>query len=527
MALSRAAARPIVGGVSDAHRFVAPARLIAALTLLSRVLGLGREMVYAYFFGTGPVLSAFRIAWQIPNLFRRLFGEGALSAAFIPALTDCRHHRGEAEARRLAGAVLAALLVVLSAVVIAAEIGIALAHWARPSLTLRLTAFMLPYMPLICATALVGAMLNVLHRFAAPAFAPVLLNVFIITAALFAGGVIGLEGRPLLYVICGTALAGGIAQLLLVAVSLRRTGFQPAFDVVWRHPEIRKITTVMAPMILGMSAVQINTLADSVIALFFVPDGRGPAVLGFAQVLYQLPLGVLGVALATAIFPLLSARASAGDLPGMTRAFEQGVRMSLFVGVPSAIGLCLIAQPLIRLLFERGEFEVDDAVRAARSLVFYGAAVWAYFLQQILVRTFYAMKNSRTPARIAATMVLVNLTLNLMLVFPLGESGVALATAVSAVVQVVWLAWTLHGRLASVRGRWLLTGIARIVPAAVVLAAAVRLPAVLLGADGWSMLRPGVQVAVSVALGVIAYAAAAWALRVDELRELLRFRPRR
>ena len=525
--MSLAAARSIVRDVSDANRFVAPARLIAALTLLSRLLGLLREMVYAYFFGTGPALSAFRIAWQIPNLFRRLFGEGALSAAFIPVLTDCLQHRGPEEARRLAGAVLTLLVMLLAGLVVAAEVGLGVAHWLHPSLTLRLTALTLPYLLLICVTALVGAMLHVLNRFAAPALAPVLLNICIIAGALFGGHTLGLRDHALLYLICATVLAGGVAQLVLVGTTLRRAGFWPVFGVLWRHPEVRRVAAVMAPMVLGMSAVQINTLADSLIAFFFVPDGRGPAVLGYAQILYQLPLGVFGVALATAIFPLLSARAAAGDTTGLTRACEQGVRMSLFIGVPAAVGLCLIAQPVISVFFERGEFEANDTLRAARALIFYGAGVWAYFLQQILVRTFYAMRDSRTPVRIAVTMVVVNLALNLLLVGPLGESGVALATAICATLQVAWLAGTLWRRLPDVRGRWLLTGIGRVMLATVVLAAAVRLPAVVVGHHRWAELGAGLQVVAGVGAGASAYAVVVWALGLEELRELLRFRTKR
>lgn len=500
--------------------------MIAALTLLSRLLGVGREMVYAYFFGTGPALSAFRVAWQVPNLFRRLFGEGALSAAFIPVLTDCLHHRGQPEARRLAGAVVALLAVLLTALVIVAEAGLAIAHWAHPSLTLRLTGLMLPYMPLVCVVALVGAMLHVLNRFAAPAFAPVLLNVFIIAVGLLGGQALGLQGRALLYAICGAILAGGVAQLFLVLVSLRRAGFWPRFRLTWRDSEIRKVGVVMAPMVLGMSAVQINTLADSLIALFFVPDGRGPAVLGYAQFFYQLPLGVFGVALGTAIFPLLSARAAAGDLPGLTRAYEQGMRISLFVGVPSAVGLCLIAEPLIQAFFERGQFRAGDAARAAPSLVFYGVAVWAFFLQHILVRTFYAMKDSRTPVRVAVTMVAVNLTLSLLLVFFLAEAGVALATAICAALQVLWLSSKLRAHLPSPRDRWGFV-VGRIALASLLLVVAVRLPGWAVGSARWGLLHPGIQVATSVALGVGVYMAAAWALRMDELRELLKFRAKR
>ncbi len=514
--------------VSKNSGFVGPARLIAALTLLSRITGLLREMAYAYFFGAGPGLSAFRVAYQIPNLARRLFGEGALSAAFIPALSDALQQRGELEARRLAGAVLTLLFTILLVLLIGAEVGIGVAQtWlTTPALTISLTAIMLPYMPLVCLTAFIGAALNVRHRFAAPAFAPLLINIFMLAGVCGGGWGMGLTGRPLLDVVCGVVLAGGLAQLLLVVVNLRRAGFQPILTLQWRRPDLQQMVGQMGPMVLGMSALQINTLCDSLIALFFVPDGRGPAVLGFAQFFYQFPLGVLGVALATAIFPLLSARASAGDVPGVARVCAQGIRMSLFIGVPSAVGMCMIAEPLIRLFFQRGEFRPEDTLRAARALVFYGLAMWAYFLQQILVRTFYAMKDTRTPVRVAVSMVLVNAALNLALVFPLGEAGVALSTAVCAALQVAWLAWRLHARLPSLRGGWIWTGVGRIALAAGALMGAVALPALLVGPTRWAALSPSVQVAASLALGVLTYAAAARLLRLGELQELLRLRSR-
>jgi putative peptidoglycan lipid II flippase len=515
--------------VSKNRKFVGPARLIAVLTLLSRILGLVREMAYAYFLGAGPALSAFRVAYQVPNLFRRLFGEGALSAAFIPAFSDSLQQHGEVEARRLAGAVLTLVTAVLAALTIGIEIGIGVAQHVRdaPGLTLRLTAIMLPYMPLVCLTAFLSAALNVRQRFAAPALAPVLVNAFMLAGICGAGWVGGLTDRRLLDVVCIVVLVGGCAQLLMVSVNLHRAGFAPILNTQWRRPDLRRMMFQMLPMILGMSALQINTLVDSLIALWFVPDGRGPAILGYAQFLYQFPLGVLGVALATAIFPLLSARAAAGDLRGVARACGQGIRMGLFIGVPSAIGLALIAEPVIRVFFQRGEFRPEDTARAARSLIFYSGAMWAYFLQQIQVRTFYALKDTRTPVRVAVSMVLFNTALNLILVFPLGESGVALATAICAAVQSLWLASKLRARLPDLRTGWIWVGIGRITIAGLVLAGAVCLPAMLAGHTRWAALAPSLQVGVCLAVGVVAYAAAARALRLGELRELLRLRSSR
>lgn len=513
--------------MSDPHRFVAPARLIAGLTLFSRLLGLVREMLYAYFFGASPAMSSFTIAWQIPNLSRRLLGEGALSAAFVPVLTDRLHQNGEVAARRLAGAVLALLATLVVILLVLAEIGIGLAHWTRASLALRLTATLLPYMPLICLTAVISAALNVLNRFAVPAFAPVLLNVVVIAGAACGGWLMGLPEGALLYVVCGALLTGGVAQLILVSASLWRTGLRPQLNLAWRDPDVRRIAVMMTPMVLGMSAVQVNALADTLIAFLFVPDGQGAAVLRYAHVLYQLPLGVVGVALATAIFPLLAARASAGDMAGFTRACEQGLRMCMFVGLPAAVGLCLIANPLIRTFFEAGKFGEKDAVRVAWALLFYASGVWAYITQHVLVRMLYALQDSRTPARIAVTMVFANLALNLILVFPLEERGVALATAITSCVQVLWLLQALRGRLPTLHSRWILSGCTRMLLASIALALGTLLPRMIVGSDYWAALRPGLQLAVSVTAGMLAYALGARALRLDELRQLFDFRVRR
>ncbi|MCP4589572.1 MAG: murein biosynthesis integral membrane protein MurJ, partial [bacterium] len=469
----------------------------------------------------------FRIAYQIPNLFRRLFGEGALSAALIPALTDCLRERGEAEGRRLGGAVLALVAALLTAVAVVVAGGAFVADMFHPAPVLRLTGVLIFYMPLVCAAALAGAILNVLGRFAAPAFAPVLLNLFIIASAGVGGWGLGLGDRDLLYVISGGVLCGGVAQVVMLLGVLRRAGFRPQYSLAWRHPEVRKIAALMAPTIVGMSAVQINTLADSLIALWFVPDGRGPAILGYAQYFYHLPLGVMGIALATAIFPLLSARASAGDMAGLSRACAQGVRMSLFIGVPSAVGLCLVASPLIQAFFQRGQFDSADTVRAVRALVFYSAGVWAYFLQHILVRTLYALKDSRTPARVGVVIVLFNLVLNLILVRRMGEAGVALATGVCAVLQAGWLMVILSRRLPLLGGRWILSGVWRIVVSTGVLVVAVLLPSWLIGPERWEGFHPGVQVAGCVVAGAIAYAGSARLLGLVELGDLLASRRRR
>jgi len=520
--LSRASQPPIVPTVSNQHRVVASTKVIAGLTLFSRVLGLARECTYAHFFGTGELLSAFRIAFMIPNLSRRLFGEGALSAAFIPVFTRALRDGDPQHARRLAGGTLTLLVTLLIGMVIIVEVCLLMANALHPGLTLRLTAIMLPFMAFICVAAFLGGILNVLGRFAAPAAAPMLLNAFVIVTILTGAYWVGLSRRHLIYAACGAVLLAGAAQVGLQLLSLREARFRPTLNRDWSHPRIREVAGLMGPMMLGLSAVQINTMLDMLIAKFFVPDGQGPAVLGYAHFMYQLPLGVFGIALATAIFPVLASQAAAGDMQGVTRTVERGARLSFFVSLPATVGMILIAKPLVAALFERGSFDVDGTGRVSRTLICYTLGLCAYSFQHILVRAFYSLKEHKTPVRVAAAVVLVNLVLNLILVKRLGEAGVALATAISATLQVVWLAAVLHRRLPLSDWRSLVVSASKTVVCAAVMGACVWLvvgDASPLGASSWSAL---VKVVVAVPVGCAVVGLTGRLLAVPEVIDLLR-----
>ena len=511
-------------------RFLRSARVIAGLTLASRLLGLLRESLYGYFFSTSELLSAFRIAFLAPNLARRLFGEGALSSALIPVLTENLHRHGEDSSRRFVGSLLTVTVVVLAVVVVAAEAVIAGWRAIAPDVALDLAAILMPYMGLICTVAVAGGVLQVRGHFAAPASAPIILNASIILGT--TGGAIwaGLDGVNLMYAVCGSVLAGGVAQLILVGIALRWVSFFPIFGGGWRDPQVGRVWVLMAPMVLGLSAVQINVLADYLIAyLFIVVDGQrvGPAVLGYAQYLYQLPLGVFGISLATAVFPVLSARASVGDRAGMAEVLADGVRLSLFIALPASVGLVLTAEPLVASILQHGHFDASDTRRVSGTLVFYSLGLVAYFTQHVLIRAFYALHNSRTPARIAAVMVGVNLAMNLTLVFVLQERGLALATAVCATIQVVWLGIKLTGELPEFHWR----PIWRMARSTVAATGVMAVVLVVLTSDWvggtaplWSLVgsAPVIQLGVMVTSGVATYALAAWLLRIEELGMVLR-----
>lgn len=511
--------------MATSARLIPTMRLIAALTLGSRVLGLVRECLFGYFFSTSQCLSAFRIAFMAPNLARRLFGEGALSSAMIPVLTETIQTHGEESSRRFVGTLLTVLVLVLAGIIVVVEVGIAVWRAIQDDLALELAAVLMPYMGLICTVAVASAVLNVRRHFATPAAVPMILNTGIIVSIL--GGAIAadLTGTRLMMWVCVGVLVAGVIQLAATGVALRAVSFFPIFGGGWRDPQVRAVATLMLPMVLGLSAVQINSLVDYLIAyLFITVDGEriGPAVLGYAQYLYQLPLGVFGIALATAIFPMLSQRAAEGDRAGLAEVLGRGIRLSLFIALPASVGLMFTAGPLVATLFERGAFDTTATQRVAGTLFFYSIGLAAYFLQHIVVRTFYAMHDSRTPARVALAMVAVNFTMNLALVFVLQERGLALATAVCAAVQVVWLSTRLARELPQIDWRHIGRGVAKIVAATGIMAVALAAFAWWLFAGDEVDSSQPVQLVALVLIGVAAYALSARVFRIEELGMALR-----
>lgn len=509
----------------EGGRTVSHARVLALLTLLSRILGFVREWLFAYYFGAGELLSAFRIAFVVPNIARRLFGEGALSAALVPTLTRSLRDKGEDVSRDFVGTVLVRLAAVLVGIVVIGELIVAVWRGVRDDPALELTAILLPYLVLICLVAAMTGVLHVRERFGVPAFSPVILNLAMIAALAIGGRSVGLDGARLMYVLCGAVLIAGVLQLALVAVALRRASFWPRLTWGGEDQRVGEVIRLMAPMLIGLSAVQFSTLADNLIAyLFITVDGErvGPAVLGYAQFFYQFPLGVFGIAIATAIFPLLSREAAAENSDGLSAALTRGLRLTLFLALPATVGLCLVATPLVRGLLEYGAFGAARTDRVAGALVLYSLGLPAYFVQHLLVRTFYALGDSRTPARIGASIVVVNLALNLMLVGALQERGIALATACCAWLQLAWQVHALRRRVPSLRLASVASSLARIAVATVIMGVVLWLvgswmPDVFAG-------HRIIHLATLVVLGVVVFAIAASVLRVQELGQVLRRR---
>ena len=424
-----------------------------------------RDMAFAHFFGAGWLMTAWSVGFKIPNLSRRLFGEGAASASFIPVYSEELHNDPE-QARRLANTVVTVLLVILAAIVLIGE-GLLWSYYCffetrtGPRLGLVLCSIMLPYMIFICMVAILAGILNVHRHFATPAAAPIVLNIILIASLALTGWVLKIAPQQQVFFIAATVLIAGLAQVAIQIPPLRASGvsIRPAWDIYSKA--FRKIGILMVPMIMGLAVTQMNTLADDIVALCFMDEKGYPLSYGavsylyYAQRLYQFPLGVLGISLATAIYPVMTSDAARKDLAALTKTIARGINTAVFVAIPATAGMFLVGRPLVSAVFEHGQFKNDDTPVVAWTLSFYAIGLCGYFLQQITTRAFYSMQDSKTPAISAVCAVAANVVLNLTLIWSLGTGGLAAATAMCSYLQVAILLTVLRRKL----GRSILDGL--------------------------------------------------------------------
>lgn len=445
------------GSASKARGFERHAFTVTLLTAASRFGGLAREACFSRLIGVTDAASAFGFAFLVPNLFRRLFGEGALSAALVPE--QARLEAGHpGAARRLATLVLVGLGLGLAGLVLLGEIVILLLG-PDAGLATRLLAITLPYMPLVCITAIAGAVLQVRGRFAPAAAAPILLNLTLVVAVVVAwslgdGGPVG-EDR-IGWVAWGVVVAG-VLQAGWTLVELKRTSPKtpagiPAGRIRRRsRTSLRRVLSQSIPMMIGLGVLQLNTFLDGLIASW--PTVVGPtilghpyplgdtamATLGYASRLYEFPLGVFGLAIATAIFPQLAREVA--DRDRFATTIRRGIRLVMFIGVPASVGVVLVRRELTEVVFLGGAFDLDDVRDVAFVLLGYAVAIWSYSLVHLLVRGFYARREPMVAIRVAIGVVVLNLVLNLALVFgtSLGVAGLAWSTAACSIVQAILL----------------------------------------------------------------------------------------
>ncbi len=524
-------------------RLISGLRVVSLLTLLSRILGLVRDIGMATLFGNGMVLDAFSVAFRIPNLSRRLFGEGALTTAFLPVFTRELEQSGQPSAWRVASAVMVYLTIVLAGVVLLGELALLAVrgYWQmgeEAELLLGLTAVMLPYLVTICLAAQVSAVMHALGHFTWPALLPVLLNGVWIAAIWWIAPAFE-SSTQRIYVVATCIVSAGVLQLVAPLPALRRLGFQ--FDFKWNaaRGQVAEITKVMLPVIVGLSITQLNTVCDSVIAWTFSPPVAESGHMLFAdaasypletgtasalylgQRMYQFPLGVFGVALGTVLFPLLSRHAERGEIDRLRDDLTLGLRLVLVIGIPASAGLVLLARPLTTLLFRYGEFDAEDARQTTEMIAAYAIAVWAYCGLLIVHRGYYAIGDRQTPLRVGMAAVMLNLALNMTLIWYIGGRGLALSTAVCAMLQVLAVVALLPNRIGNFDWRRLLQTLVRAIAVTAVMSCVCYLTVHFLPFDSGFTGRL-LHVALPFSLSVATYIAAAKLLGLDEVWLLLR-----
>jgi putative peptidoglycan lipid II flippase len=517
-------------------------------TLASRVLGLARDVVTAALLGLGEggVMDALVVAFRLPNLPRRIFGEGALAAGFLPVFA-AEERRDPRAAWQLLSVLLVLLGAGLSALVLVGEAVCAAWWWfgsadGRGSQLPGLAAMLLPYMVLVCLAAQVSTALVGMLRFRAAAFAPALLNVCWLAAAWFVAPVFSPNAAAQAYVIAAAIVVSGVLQLAVQIPALRSVGFR--FDFNWRaaRPAVWQVGGAMLLIALALAVTQLNTLVDSLIAVGLAAEPGGAQTIGwlghmvrypletgaaaaiyYGERFYQLPVGVIGMAIATVIYPLVARHAARGERARIGADLTLGLRLVWFMALPAGIGIALVAEPATRLLFERGAFSARDAERAATMIACYSVAAWAYCALPVLARGYYAIGNRGTPARIGLMALAINLALTLVLIWPLGERGLAISTAAAASVQAILLAVVFSRACAALAWRELW---ATIVKGAV---ATATMGIVVLLVKSFAPLEPSrpqlaVWLALAIAAGAAVYLAAAWLLGMPEPTLLLRRR---
>ncbi|MEO8574767.1 MAG: murein biosynthesis integral membrane protein MurJ, partial [Pyrinomonadaceae bacterium] len=533
------------------------AGIVSIAVMFSRVLGLGREMVFAHFFGTGFLNDAFQLAFRIPNVLRDLFAEGALSAAFVKVFTDYQINKSEQEAWRLASLVLNALAVVLSIVTI---VGILLSRQfvnliaegfspEKAALATTLTQIMFPFILLVALAAVAMGVLNTKGVFGIPASASTVFNIASIAFGLvfaywLSGGswvasmdenVVpdGAAQWAIIGMSIGT-LIGGAAQFLMQLPSLHKVGFRFLPILSFTDPGVKRVMRLMGPAILGTSAVQINVLVNT----FFVSGiDHGISWLGYAFRLMQFPIGIFGVAVGTASIPVLSRLAAEGRTKDFRDTLSSSMNLVFLLTLPSACGLIVLGEPIIRLLYLHagGAFKEADVPMTAWALSGYAIGLTGYAAIKVLSPAFYAMDDAKTPMLVGVASILVNGIASYFFMswlstvwvtdarpHGLGHVGVALATSVVAIVNFAALALIMRSRIKRINGRSILTGFAKIAAASAVMSVVCFFSLRLLESK-FPIHTFSVKLAeafVPIALGGICFVIMAKLLRVTELEQL-------
>ena len=510
------------GPKEEAKDITRAAGVVGGATMASRVLGLVRDMTIAFAFGAGASADAFFVAFRIPNLFRRLVAEGAVTVSFIPVFTERLAKGSFREARHIAHVAMTLLAAVLFLVSL---LGVLFSPWlvrlfapgfyALPEkfgLTVALTRVLFPYIFFIGFVALAMGILNSLRHFAAPAVAPLLLNISMITGALCLAPFFD----PPVFGLAVGVLIGGALQLALQIPFLIKKGITIRFAFEPGNEAVRRIATLMIPATFGAAVYQINVFVNTLLASL-LPEGS-VSYLYYADRLVQLPLGVFAIALATAALPSMSRLAGEGKVEELIDLLSYAVRLTLFLAVPSAVGLILLRVPIFEVLFQRGSFDATTTAMTARALLYYALGLWAFSCIRVVVQFFYSLQDFRTPVKVSVLAAVANVVLGLLLMGPMRHAGLALALSISSTMNLGILVFIIRRRYGRIDGRRIASSAAKTIVASTAMAAMILAVGHVLPWDpaAGTPERVGL-LALNIAAGIAAFFIACKLLRSEEV----------
>ncbi len=508
---------------SEKTQVARAAGIVGSATLLSRLMGYARDMVMSWAFGTGLAADAFYVAYRIPNLLRELLAEGSMSAAFIPVFTETLTKESKESARHLANAVFARLLVILAVLTLLGIIfapfvvkAIAWGFKADPdkyATTVMLTRIMFPYLLFIGLAALAMGMLNSLRSFLAPALSPVMLNIMTISSVLLS---LWLLPNPIYGVAVGVVL-GGLFQFLIQVPGLRKQGMMMRPEFQPSHPGVAKVGRLALPIMLSSSVTQVNIFVSTILASFLATGSI--TYLFYGMRFIHFPLGIFGIAIATAVLPTMSAQAARSETEAFRETLSLGLRLVFFIMFPAMAGLIVLRVPIVNLLLEHGQFDRISTAGTAAAILYYSIGLWAFAGVRIVAQAFYSLQDTKTPVKIAALAMTANILLSIVLMGPLAHGGLALATSLAAMLNIGLLTLQLRKKIGRMDGGRIMTSLFRIIPASAVM-----------GAIGWWVSRDPVWesrgntlykselLAGTMAVSALFYVMLMWALRSEELK---------
>ena len=501
------------------------AGVVSGMTLLSRMFGFIRDLFIAMTFGSSTAADAFFVAFRIPNMQRRVLGEGAISSAFIPVFSETLTQKGKEAAQLLTANIFNILLILLSTVSFALFIcSPAVVTIFAPGfldtpdkyeLTVELTRWMAPYLFFIGLAAFSMGILNSLKSFALPAATPITLNISMIVSILF---ITPLLNEPITGLAIGV-LIGGALQVIIQLPSIIKKGYGWGWHLNFKQPEVIKIAKLMGPAILGLAVYELNLMIDTLLASTL--EEGSISFLYYGNRLVQLPLGVFAVAMAVVLLPTLSRHAAKGELKELVKTLSFSIRIILFITIPATIGLIILREPIVNTLWERGEFMHTSTQGTSVALLFYSFGLCAYSGIKIIAPAFYSLQDTKTPAKIGIYSMVLNIILNFVLMGPLKHGGLALATSLSALFNVTILIHYLRKRLGLLGGKEILNSLIKMSIAAGIMGAIIYI-----SKEIWFKFDDPIEIRIAILLacisiGMLVYALVSHILRNKEWQFLL------